>query len=68
MYISKDDAQNCPFCRLQLVVETFRHWTNGPSNQNSIKVPKVLATNKKTLGTNVIKSPISPTSLIQTKV
>ena len=25
MYISNNDTQNCPFCKLQLVVETFRH-------------------------------------------
>ena len=31
MYIPKDDAQNHPVCRLQLVVETFglsSKWTN----------------------------------------
>ena len=31
MYIANDDTQNCPFCRLQLVVETFGNstkWTN----------------------------------------
>ena len=25
MYIPNDFIQNCPFCRLQLVVETFKH-------------------------------------------
>ena len=35
MYIN--DAQNYPFCRLQLVVE---HSNNKPTNQNSIIVPK----------------------------
>ena len=30
MYIPTDDTQNYPFCRLELVVETFEH-----SNQNS---------------------------------
>ena len=46
MYIPSNDTQNYPFCRLQLVVETF----NEPTNQNSIKVPKVIKlTNKKTL-------------------
>ena len=28
MYTSNDDTQNCPLCRLQLVVETFGHATN----------------------------------------
>ena len=27
MYIPNDDAQNQPFCRLNLVVETFGHST-----------------------------------------
>ena len=46
-----NDVINYPLCRFQLVVETFGHsWTNGPTNQNSIKVPKVVrSTNKKTL-------------------
>ena len=26
MYILNDDTQNNPLCRLQLVVETFRHY------------------------------------------
>ena len=44
MYIPIDHTQNYPFCRLlQLVVETFGLDTqlNEPTNQNSIKVPKV---------------------------
>ena len=40
MYIPNNDAQNYPFCRLQLVVETFEHAKNKPTNQNSIIVPK----------------------------
>ena len=31
MYIPNDYTQNYPFCKLQLVVETFKHsikWTN----------------------------------------
>ena len=48
MYIPKDDTTNYPFCILQVVVETFG--LNEPTNQNSIKVPKVVkATNKRTL-------------------
>ena len=43
-----DYTQNFPFCTLQLVVKTFR--LNEPTNQNQMKVPKVVKpTNKKTL-------------------
>ena len=27
LYIHNDDKQNCPFCRLKLVVEKFKHST-----------------------------------------
>ena len=48
MYIPNDDTQNYPFCKLQLVVETF--WPNKPTNQNPLKDPKIVnPTNKKTL-------------------
>ena len=57
MYILNYDTQNYPFCRLQLVghLDTL---SNEPTNQNSIKDPKVIKqTNKKsyykTLGTSV---------------
>ena len=48
MYILNYDTQNYPFCRLQLVghLDTL---SNEPTNQNSIKVPKVKPTIKKTL-------------------
>ena len=47
MYIPNDDTQNCPFCKLQIVVETQ---LIEPTNQNLIKVPQVFkSTNKKTL-------------------
>ena len=50
MYIPNGDTQNYPICRLQLVVETYGHSTNEPTNQNSIKVPKVVKPmNKKIL-------------------
>ena len=50
LYIHNDDTQRYPFCRLQLVCETFDTQLNKPTNQNSIKVPKVLEpTNKKML-------------------
>ena len=56
-YIPNDDTQNSLFCRLKLLVETFGHSTN----QKYFKVPKVVKTaNKKTLGTSVIKIPMSP--------
>ena len=42
MYISNDDTQNFPFCRLQLEVETFGHSINESTNQNSIQVSKLL--------------------------
>ena len=38
----KDSTQNYMFYKLQLVVETFGHSTNELTNQNSIKVPKVV--------------------------
>ena len=40
MYIPNDYTQNFLFFRLKLVVETFGH-SNQPTNQNSLKVPKV---------------------------
>ena len=50
MYIPNDDTQNYPICRLKLVVETLDTQLNEPTNQNTIKVPKVVKpTNKKTL-------------------
>ena len=45
---SPNDYTNYPFCRLQLVVETFTQ-LNKPTNQNLIKVSKVVkSTSKKT--------------------
>ncbi len=50
MHNKDNDTQNYLFCRLKLVVETFNRQMNEPTNQNSIKVPKVVKqTNKKTL-------------------
>ena len=47
MYIPNADTQNYPFCRLQLVVDTQ---LKESTNQNELKVPKVVRpTNKKTL-------------------
>ncbi len=45
-----DDTQNYPYCRLQLMVEKFENRLIEPTNQNLIKVPKVVKPkNKKTL-------------------
>ena len=50
IYITNDDAQNYPSCRLQLVVESLDTQFNEPTNQNSRKVPKVdEPTNMKTI-------------------
>ena len=48
-YIPNKETQNNHFCRLQLVIETFGQF-DEPTNQNSMKVPKVVKLmNKKTL-------------------
>ena len=39
MYISNDETQNYPLCRLQLVVERL---DTQPINQNTLKVSKVV--------------------------
>ena len=65
VYILNYETQNCTYCRLQLVVEMFGSQLNKQINQNAMKVPKVVKpTNKKPLGTRVIKSPLSPPSLV----
>ena len=49
MYIFNDDTQNYPFYRFQLVVGTFDTQLNELTNQNIMKVTKVVnPTNKKT--------------------
>ena len=55
IYINNDDKQNSPFCRLKLLVESF-DTSKKPTNQNSIKVPKVeyIVTYYKTLGTSLL--------------
>ena len=46
MHIPNDDTQNYPLSRLQLLAKTQ---LNEPTNENLIKVPKVVkSTNKKT--------------------
>ena len=50
MYIPFDDTQNYSLCKFQLKIETFDTQLNEPTNQNSMKDPKVVRpTNKKTL-------------------
>ena len=46
MYILNSNIQKYPFCIIQLVVETFRHSTNEPINQN-LRLDKL--TNRKRL-------------------
>ena len=41
MYIPNDDTQSYPFCRLQLVVDTFGHSTYL-TNQLKLKVTNIL--------------------------
>ena len=36
-FLPNDDTQNYPFCRLQLVVETFWHWT-VVTNQSKLNI------------------------------
>ena len=65
MYIPNANTQNCPFYKLQLVIETFGHSTNKLTIKNSIKVQQiVMPTNKKTLfgefGDYYNKQPIVP--------
>ena len=59
MYIHHDD-KNCPFCRLKLLVKIFGHqsqFKNGNPKFLSRRKRKLL---KKTLGTLVIVSPLTP--------
>ena len=42
IFTHNDDTQNNAFCRLQLVVETFNTQLNETTNQNALKVPKVI--------------------------
>ena len=47
MNISNDYAHNHSFCSLQLVVETLATQLNKPTNQNLIKVNKVIRASNK---------------------
>ena len=63
MYIPDDDTQNYPFFRLQVMVEMFLHstlLTNESKFNKSQQIVKPTRKKYKTLGTGVIKSPMSP--------
>ena len=50
MYIANDDKQDCPSVDSNYWLKRFNTQLNDPTNQNSLKVPKVdMPTNKKTL-------------------
>ena len=47
MYILNDEKQNYPFSRLQLVSKRLNIQLNKPTNQNPLKVLKVVEPNIK---------------------
>ena len=64
VYIPNNDSQNYSFCNLQLVVETLDTQFKETTNQNFIKVPKVVKQRYyNSIRTSVINSPMSPPSL-----
>ena len=64
--IPNDDTQNYNIHRIQLNVKSLHTELKEQTNQNLIKVPKVVEPSSyyKTLGTDVINSPMSPPSLV----
>ena len=49
IYIPNDDTQNYPFCRLKLLVETFKHSSLRTNQSKFTKIPPANnPTNKKT--------------------
>ena len=69
MYIPNDNTQNYHFCRIKLMVAKFDHSTKLTNQKNSLKSPKMLSLpirNRyyETLGSSVIISPMSHTSLV----
>ena len=62
MYISNNDKQNFPFCRLKLLVKKLGY-SSFLTDQNSVKSPIDLKSFLKTLGTTVIYTSESPPSL-----
>ena len=68
LYIPNNYTQNYSYCRLQFMVKHLDTQLNQPTNQNLIKVPKVVKQMNKdcyynTLGTSVINGQMSPPSL-----
>ena len=63
MHIPNVDTQNCPFCKLNLVVETFGHSTKGTNQSTFNKSSQIKKTLLFEFGTSVINSPMSPSSL-----
>ena len=50
IYIPYDDSQNYPFCKSLLGIKMLNTHFTEPTNQNSLKDPKVIKpTNEKTL-------------------
>ena len=70
MCIPNNGTQNHPFCRLKLVVETFRNctkWTNQPRlNKSTVGFlsRRIRKRYYQTLRTSVINSPMSTPSLM----
>ena len=65
MCIQNNDKQNYPLSRLKLVVKHLNTQLNEPTNQNSLKSPKLLSQRirkhyYKTLRTRVINTLLSP--------
>ena len=62
MFIANKDTQKYPFCRLQLVVETFWNLTEWTNQSKCNKSPQVLQTckNKKSYVGSSPKSPSIP--------
>ncbi len=69
LYTFNADTQNYRFLRLKL--KRLDTHFNEPTNQNSLKVPKMVKPTNiiklyyKTLGTSVINNPVSPPSLLR---
>ena len=64
IYIPNDNTQNYPLCSDNQWLKRLDSQLHELTNKNSIEVPKVVKpTNKKTLGTSVINSLMSPPCL-----
>ena len=65
-----NDIQNYPFCRLTLMLKRSITQLDKPTNQDSVKSPKLFSQRMrkryyKTLGSSVINSPFFPLYLLQ---